>query len=98
MTREEAIQRLKAAIKVDCGYPTQLDDAPIARLHSAAIRALMDADKPMSELVPMDPDEAEAIRIMSRFLFVRDSLAGAKELGEKIREAVLEGIRAGKAM
>ena len=102
MTREEAIQRLKAAIKVDYGCPTPLDDATIARVHSAAIRALMDADKPLPVLV--DPDLLLARKIVAG----EYERAEATGLAAHIRagehdgwtpvRATLAGICAGKAM
>ena len=102
MTRDEAIERLKAAIKVDYGCPTPLDDATIARVHSAAIRALMDADKPLPVLVDPDlllarkivADECQRDGIPSTAAVV---LTGSRDDWSAVR-TVLKGIRAGKAM
>ena len=102
MTKDEAIQRYKAAYQDEYGNPTTWDDEAIARINAIAIRALMDADKPLS--VPVDPDLLLARKIVTDE-YERDgfpSMAAAIRDGEwdtsAAVRAALAGIRAGKAM
>ena len=100
MIKDEAIQRLRAAYQGERSEPWTIDDADIARIYVIAIRALMDADKPL----PIDPDLLLARKIVADEL-AREGcplvaarvLAGGSDDGYAVC-ATLAGIRAGKAM
>ena len=100
MIKDEAVQRYKAAYQDEYGIPTTIDDAYIARSQAIAIRAIMDADKPL----PVDPDLLLA-RGIAADEYERDgcptmaseALAGVRDNWSPAR-AALAGIKAGKAM
>ena len=100
MIKDEAIQRFRAAYQDENGIPMLRDDAEIASVHSAAIRALMDADKPL----PVDPDLLLARKIVADEYeragwpaMAAQALAGVRDGSREVLIA-LAGIRAGKAM
>ena len=102
MTRDEAIQRLRAAFQVRFGYSWTVSDEIIASTWFTSIRALMDADKPLPGTVDPDlllarkivADECERDRLSSMVAHIR---AGEHDDWTPVR-ATLAGIRAGKAM
>ena len=112
MTEDEAIQRFRAAYQDKYGEPTKRDDASIKAINDVAIRALMDADKPLpvralmdaDKPLPVDPDLLLARKIVADE-FERDgchnmaagALDGSYDDWRVVRIA-LAGIRAGKAM
>ena len=100
MTKDEAIQRYKAAFQEVTGKPTVGDDETIALVYAIAIRALMDADKPL----PVDPDLLLARKIVADE-WERDgcpnmaacALDGSHD-NRRVNLVARAGIRAGKAM
>ena len=100
MIKDEAIQRIKTAWQDEFGCPMTGDET-IARTYSIAIRALMDADKPL----PVDPDLLLLVRKIVADEFERagwpamaaQALAGVRDDSREVRIA-LAGIKAGKAM
>ena len=100
MTKDEAIQRYKAAWQEEIGCPMLSDDAYMVRNYAVSIRALMDSDKPL----PVDPDLLLAREIVADE-YVRADCHG---MAENVRTGncdddfpncvALAGIRAGKAM
>ena len=100
MIKDEAIQRIKTAWQDEFGPPMTGDDADIARIYAIAIRALMDADKPL----PVDTDLLLARKIVADEL-AREGcpLVAARVLAGRSDDdyavcATLAGIKAGKAM
>ena len=100
MTKDEAVQRYKAAHQDVTGKPPAVEDAYITSAHATAIRALMDAGKPL----PVGPDLLLARKIVAE-AYERDGWA---DFAARVRNGLhdnefavrttLAGIRAGKAM